>query len=117
MNSAQSNRGERGERGGNSFTCPDPNPLASKRPGSVPAIIARSFKGTFSVWSAGEHVKAWLEADGSYSIERIHWTGSLVPLAHACILIPREALTFPPVHPAAFAASAAVQPSASPART
>lgn len=99
MMAAELNRGERGERGG--------VPLASSRPGFVLGTIARSFSGALSQWSAGEAVKVWQENNGLCSVERITWTGSLVPCAHRCTNVPVELVLLPPS--AASAAPAAVQ--------
>lgn len=72
------------------------NTLSSKRPGFVEARIKDSFGGKFSVWRAGEKVKAWKDEDGTYTIERMQWHGALVPCCNSCIMVPESVLILAP---------------------
>lgn len=67
--------------------------LASKRPGFRLGRVKESFKGCMSHWKKGDRIKIW--SDGkTVTIERVKWTGSLVPLAHCCYAVERRFVEF-----------------------
>lgn len=68
--------------------------LHSKRTGFVLATTVKAFVGRYSKWEQGEKVKAWLNEDGTYTIERVRWTGSLVPLWKSCYGVPKRVFSF-----------------------
>lgn len=71
-----------------------PDVLASKRPGFRLGRVAVTFKGSMSLWKKGRRIKIWRDKNGSYTVEKVKWTGSLVPLANACYGVARRLLEF-----------------------
>lgn len=70
-----------------------PDILASKRPGFLFGRVKIAFNGRMSRWKKGERIKIW--SDGrTVTIERVKWTGSLVPLAHCCYGVQRSLVEF-----------------------
>jgi hypothetical protein len=74
-----------------------PDILASTRPGWLLATVNEACGGTFCKFRAGERVKAWpngLTKPLRYTVERLTWLGSTVPLANSCVDIPKRFLDF-----------------------
>lgn len=72
---------------------PDPDAfLKSKRPGARMATVVKQCGGEFSNFKPGDRVRVWFNKGSSYTIERVKWTGSRVPLAHSCYGIPRSCI-------------------------
>lgn len=67
--------------------------LKSERPGARFATVAKDCGGKFAKFKKGERVRVWFNGGSSYTIERVKWKGSTVPLAHSCYGIPRSCIT------------------------